>query len=1185
MNQPAPPSAFANISLDDKYVLQRGRVYMSAVQALVRLPMIQRQRDLAQGLNTAGFISGYRGSPLGGLDQALWAANKHLESNHIKFQPGLNEDLAATSVWGSQQVNINPAKYDGVFAMWYGKAPGVDRSMDAVRHGNAAGTSQYGGVLMAVGDDHGAKSSTLPGASETILASAMVPILYPSSVQEYLDLGLHGWAMSRFSGLWVALKCVNETVESAASISLDPDRVQPKLPRDYVPPAFGLHIRWPDAPLEQEARLVNHKLPAALAYARANGLDKVVIDCPNARLGIATSGKAYLDVRQALESIGLDDQAAAKLGLRLYKIGMVWPLEREGALRFAQGLDEILVVEEKRSLIEAQLKDVLYNAPGGVRPRIVGKFDENGQPTSPNGRWLLNSQNELTPIMVARALMSRLQCIHSEEVLSPYLARLPNDETLSGPGRAVAERIPYFCSGCPHNTSTNVPEGSRALGGIGCHAMVTWMNRRTQTIVQMGGEGVPWIGQAPFSKEKHVFANLGDGTYFHSGLMAIRAAVAAKVSLTYKILFNDAVAMTGGQPIDGQLTVPQVTRQLAAEGVERIVVVTDEADKYGGTADFAPGVTVRHRDDLDTIQRELREYPHVSALIYDQTCAAEKRRRRKRSTYPDPPRRVVINDLVCEGCGDCSVKSNCLSVEPLETEFGRKRTINQSSCNKDFSCVKGFCPSFVTVEGGRLRNPELVSTGQTAFDDIPLPRIPDIELTFNVIVTGVGGTGVITMGALLGVASHLEGRGISVMDMTGLAQKGGAATSHVRIGQRSESIYATRVGFAEADLVIGCDVLTSASKDLLARMAKNRTRVLINTAQVPTAEFVMNPDWRFPSASAENDILNAIGGSAAHDNAAFVDARALVAPLLGDTIYANPFLLGFAWQKGWIPLSLQALDKAIELNGVSVKANRNAFLWGRRAAHDPKKVARIAGGTASSSPDGDIATKLVDIVERRAAYLAAYQNEAYATRYRRLVDRVKKSEAQATGTSVLTTAVARYYFKLLAYKDEYEVARLYTETSFLDSLKDKFEDGYSLRFHFAPPIFSTPAAACAGVPVKKVFGPWILHVLRILAKLRFLRGTGLDFFGHTAERRSERALIEEYEGVIDELLARLDRHNLPLISEIASVPEEIRGYGHVKERHLLAARQKQAVLLARLRGDVDAATAEPTEGRVALSGG
>lgn len=1168
MNLAEPLPKLADVSLDDKYALARGRVYISAIQALARLPMMQRQKDVAQGLNTAGFISGYRGSPLGGVDQALWSAAKHLEAHHIKFQPGVNEDLAATSIWGSQQVSLNPANYDGVFAMWYGKAPGVDRSMDAVRHGNSAGTSEFGGVLMAVGDDHGAKSSTLAGASDAILASAMVPVLYPSSVQEYLDYGLHGWAMSRFSGLWVALKCVSETVECAASVMVDLDRVQPVIPTDYVPPPGGLHIRWPDAPLDQEARVINHRLPAAMAYARANRIDQIRIDSPDARLGIATSGKSYLDVRQAMDLLGIDERAAEDLGLRLYKVGMVWPLEPERAREFAQDLDEILVVEEKRSLIEAQLKEVLYNTAGESRPSIVGKFDEHGQPISPEGQWLLNAGSELTPLTVARALISRLQRIHADDLLAPYVARLPKQLGAARGADAMPARIPYFCSGCPHNVSTKVPEGSRALGGVGCHAMVTWMNRRTQSIVQMGGEGVPWIGEAPFTKDKHIFANLGDGTYFHSGLIAIRAAVAAKVAITYKILFNDAVAMTGGQPVDGELTVPQVTRQLDAEGVKRIVVMSDEPEKYRGVNDFAPGISIRHRKDLDEVQNELREYPAVSALIYDQTCATEKRRRRKRNTYPDPARRTVINELVCEGCGDCSVKSNCLSVEPLETEFGRKRTINQSSCNKDFSCTTGFCPSFVTLEGGELRKPKLVSRDQDNFGDLPLPQIPEIDEPFNIVVTGVGGTGVVTIGALIGMASHLENRGVSVMDMTGLAQKGGTATSHVRIGREPEDIHATRVGTGAADLVLGCDILTSAGNDILGTLAKNHTHVLINTAKVPTAAFVSNPDWRFPGLSAEHDIMEAIGGSRARENAVFIDARALVVPLLGDAIYTNPFILGLAWQRGWIPLSLEAIDTAIELNSVSVEANRAAFLWGRRAAHDLQRVTRIALPDLAESSTPDIATDLDEIIGKRVDFLMAYQNKAYAARYLDLVDRVRSAEARVTGTSMLATAVARYYFKLLAYKDEYEVARLYTETSFLKSLKNKFEDGYSIRFHFAPPALSKPAVGNANIHEKKTFGQWMLPVLRILAKFRFLRGTAFDPFGRTEERRTERALIAEYEQTIGELLEVLDKQNIELMTEIASIPEEIRGYGHVKDRHLLAARQKRSKLLANLGGDI-----------------
>ncbi|QIB66892.1 indolepyruvate ferredoxin oxidoreductase family protein [Kineobactrum salinum] len=1157
-----------SVSLDDKYIRDRGRVYMTGVQALVRLPMMQKQRDLAQGLNTAGFISGYRGSPLGGLDHTLWSAKMHLESDHIKFHPGINEDLAATAIWGSQQVSLNPANYDGVFALWYGKAPGVDRSMDAVRHANSAGTSEFGGVLLAVGDDHGATSSTLAGSSDTILAAAMVPVLYPSSVQEYLDFGLHGWAMSRFSGLWVALKCVSETVECAASVSVDSDRVKTNLPANFIPPPNGLHIRWPDSPLDQESRLINHKLPAAMEYARANNLDRVVIDAPDARLGIATCGKSYQDVRQAMGMLGIDDTAARLLGLRVYKIGMVWPLEPEGARNFAAGLDEILVIEEKRSLIEAQLKEALYNTPKEGRPYIVGKFDEQSQTGSSGGNRLLSAAGELTPLSVARVLINRLQRIHSEEIVAPYVAHLPFSGEDKRQVKGMLPRLPFYCSGCPHNISTKVPEGSRALGGIGCHAMATWMNRRTQTIVQMGGEGVPWIGEAPFTKTKHVFANLGDGTYFHSGLMAIRAAVAANVPITYKILFNDAVAMTGGQPVDGELTVPQVTRQLQAEGVKRIVVMTDDPKKYRGITDFASSTSIQHRNDLDRIQKELREYPQVSALIYDQTCATEKRRRRKRAIEPEPARQVVINDLVCEGCGDCSIKSNCLSVEPLETEFGRKRTINQDSCNKDFSCTTGFCPSFVTIVGARARKPAPIPTDEVSVKDIPLPRIPEVGEGFNIIVAGVGGSGVITLGALIGMASHMDGHGVSVMDTTGLAQKGGAATSHVRIAHNPEDIHATRVGAGAADLLLGGDILTSASDGILSSLARNRTRVLVNIAEVPTADFVNSPDWQFPVEGARKAILEALGDSSAQDDAFFIDVRNLVVPLMGDAIYTNPFMLGFAWQKGWIPLTLESLTRAIQLNRVAVEENLSSFLWGRRAAHDLPATIDLAQSQSAPSSASKISSSLDEIIAVRADYLTAYQNKAYADHYLNLVEHVRVAESNTTGTSTLTEAVARYYFKLLAYKDEYEVARLYTETSFLRDLNANFEPGYSLRFHLAPPTLFTPSPDKGDFVAKKTFGPWMLPLFRVLAKLRFLRGTAFDPFGKSKERRTERALIGEYERTMMDLIDGLNDQNLELITEIASVPEYIRGYGHVKDRHLITAREMKEKLLARLHQDI-----------------
>src|SRR6202521_661487 len=816
------------VSLEDKYTLASGRVYLNGAQSRVRRAMIQLERDLAAGLNTAGFISGYRGSPLGGFDQALWKAKKHLRDHHIYFTPGVNEELAATAVWGTQQVALfDGAKYDGVFAMWYGKGPGVDRCGDVFKHANAAGTAEHGGVLLIAGDDHACKSTTLPHQSEHAFDAATIPVLYPTGVQEIIDLGLHGFAMSRYSGCYVAFKVVSETVDSSASIYVSPDSPKILLPQDFQLPAAGVNIRWPDAPMEQELRLQHDKIYAALAYARVNRLNRVTVDSPNPRLGIIASGKSYLDVLQALEDLGIDEAHAARIGIRLYKVGMPWPLEPNGVREFAQGLSEILVVEEKRQLIEYQMKEQLYNWRDDVRPRVSGKYDEHGEWEVHRSDWLLPAAGELTPAMVARVIAQRIAKFYTSSIIEARLKFLEAKEAALASPRAKIARIPYFCSGCPHNTSTRVPEGSKALAGIGCHYMAIWIRPdETMTFTQMGGEGVPWVGISPFTEMKHVFANLGDGTYYHSGLLAIRAAVAAGVNITYKILFNDAVAMTGGQPMDGPLTVRMLTRQVAAEGVKKVVVVTDEPEKYGGMKGFEEGVTVHHRDDLDAVQRDLREIAGTTVLVYDQTCAAEKRRRRKRGTFPDPAKRVVINELVCEGCGDCSVKSNCLSVVPLETEFGRKRAIDQSSCNKDYSCVKGFCPSFVTVEGGALRKAGRI--GEAEFPEPPEPALAETREPYGILVTGIGGPGVVTIGALIGMAAHIEGKGVTVLDMAGLAQKGGSVYSHIRLAQKPEQIHAVRIAAGEARLVLGCDMIVAASDEAIAKMQSGFTRAVIN---------------------------------------------------------------------------------------------------------------------------------------------------------------------------------------------------------------------------------------------------------------------------------------------------------------------------------------------------------------------
>ncbi len=1154
--------AVAAVSLDDKYARESGRIFLTGTQALVRLPMMQRQRDAAAGLETGCFISGYRGSPLGGVDQQLWAARKFLANNHIQFQPGVNEDLAATAVWGSQQGDLfGDSNYHGVFSIWYGKGPGVDRCGDVFKHGNSAGSSKHGGVLLLAGDDHTAKSSTLAHQCEYTFMDAMIPVLNPAGVQEFLDLGIYGWALSRYSGCWTAFKTIAETVDSSASVYVDPHRIQIVTPDDFEMPPGGLNIRWPDDRMEQEERLHHYKVYAALAFARANKLDKALIDGPKRRLGIVTAGKSYLDVRQALEDLGIDEERAKDIGISLYKVGMTWPLEREGMRHFAEGLEEILVVEEKRAVIENQLKEQLYNWRADVRPRVIGKFDEEGE-------WILPSIDELTPARIARVIAKRVARFYKSEDIEQRLRFLAEKEKALQRAQAPIKRVPYFCSGCPHNTSTVVPEGSRALAGIGCHWMAQFMDRSTDTFTQMGGEGVPWIGQAPFSKTKHVFANLGDGTYFHSGLLAIRACIGAGVNITFKILYNDAVAMTGGQPVDGPLDPPMITRQVYAEGVKKIVVVSDDPERYPIGTEWAPGVTIEHRDELDRVQRDLREMEGVTILLYDQTCAAEKRRRRKRGLYPDPPKRVFINELVCEGCGDCSVQSNCLSVVPLETEFGRKRTIDQSSCNKDYSCVKGFCPSFVTVHGGSVRKLKSAALEAGTWAALPAPQIPSLEQPYGILVTGVGGTGVVTIGALLGMAAHIEGKGCSVLDMTGLAQKGGAVVSHVRLAERPEDLHAVRIAAGGARLVLGCDMVVAAGFEALSKVSGDDSQVVVNDHRTITGDFTRNPDWQFPDETLHRLIRDAAGEDKSH----FIEATRIATALMGDSIATNLFMLGFAWQKGFVPLSEESVLAAIELNGVAIESNKRAFLWGRRAAHDRGAVEKLAQ-PAEAPENRHLSQSLEETVARRRGFLTDYQDAAYALRYVQLVDKAKAAEAaQAPGRSGLAEAVARYYFKLLAYKDEYEVARLYTSGDFAAKLKQQFEGDVKLRFHLAPPLGSKRDPD-TGELQKKEYGPWMFGLFKLLAKLKGLRGTPFDVFGHTQERKTERRLIADYEALLDELMAKLDHDNHALAVELASIPEHIRGYGHVKEAHLEKAKAHEAELLDAFRHPETRATA------------
>jgi indolepyruvate ferredoxin oxidoreductase len=1144
------------IGLDDKYRLDAKRIFLSGIQALVRLPMLQRERDRLQNLNTAGFISGYRGSPLGMYDNALWRAKSFLQSQDIAFVPGLNEDLAATAVWGSQQVGLFPgAKVDGVFGIWYGKGPGVDRSVDALKHANSAGTSRNGGVLSLAGDDHGCQSSTLAHQSEQVFAAALMPVLNPATLQDYLDLGLYGFALSRFSGCWVGFKAISETVESSASIYSDPSRVQVVLPTDFEMPPGGLNIRWPDPPLEQEWRLHGPKMAAVAAFARANQLDRVVLDSKAARFGIAATGKAYLDLRQALADLGITERDAQELGLRIYKVALTWPLEESGAKRFAEGLRDVLVVEEKRGFIEDQLVRILYNMDASKRPSVVGKRDESGA-------TLLPSEGELTPTMVAAAVVARLRRLgHQSPVLEQRLARLEAFEHPAVTRAPMAlQRTPYFCSGCPHNTSTKVPEGSRAMAGIGCHGMALSIpSRRTATISHMGAEGVNWIGQAPFTSEPHIFQNLGDGTYTHSGLLALRAAAAAGVNITYKILYNDAVAMTGGQPAEGGLTISQIAHQVSAEGAKRVAIVSDEPGKYPSNY-FPQGATVHHRREMDQIQRELREISGLSVLIYDQTCAAEKRRRRKRGLYPDPPKRVFINDLVCEGCGDCSQTSNCVSVQPLETEFGRKRQIDQSNCNKDYSCVEGFCPSFVTIHGGTLKRAQTSAADSgRLFADLPLPIKRELDAPYNILVTGIGGTGVITIGALLGMAAHLDGRGCSALDFTGLAQKNGAVMSHVRIAPAPEDIATVRIASGGADLILGCDIVVSASATALSRVERGVTQAIVNADLQPTASFVMNPDIDFEMNSMQSALRDAIGDN----NLDIIDATGIASALMGDSIATNAFMLGLAFQKGAIPLSLEAILRAIEINGAAIEMNKQAFSWGRLAAHD---LARVRSVTQFRARAAAPATRTLDeTIAYRAKVLSDYQNQSYADLYLSSVAKVRSAETRAApGSSELTEAVAKNLFKLMAYKDEYEVARLYTDGAFATKLGEKFGGDVRLKFHLAAPLLARRDKV-TGHLQKKEYGGWIIHAFRLLARLKFLRGTAFDPFGYTAERKAERKLIDDYLAMIDQHVATLKGEQIPILASLARLPETIRGYGHIKEQSI----DKAAAEKARLEADLE----------------
>ena len=1125
--------------LNDKYTLTTGSIYLSGIQALTRLSLMQKQRDVADGLHTGGFISGYRGSPLGTLDKALWSIEALLTQNDIQFQAGINEDLAATAVWGSQQLNLFPgADYDGVFGLWYGKGPGVDRSGDVFKHANAAGTSKHGGVLLCMGDDHTAKSSTLPNQSEFALIDAGIPILNPSSIQEILDYGLYGWAMSRYCGCWVGLKTLAETMDASASVNADSQRVQIIKPHDFELPADGVHIRSNDTPLNQEARLYEHKLYAAIAFARANGLNRMVIDSQDAKLGIITTGKSYLDVRQALSDLGIDSRLAHDIGIRLYKVGMPWPLDKQGVQTFAEGLDEILVVEEKRALIENQLKEQLYNLTAESRPGVIGKCDEHGN-------WLLPPTSELTPARIARVIAKRIGRYVTSEPIRARLEFLEQKEKSLQKQVLSLQRKPHFCSGCPHNTSTKVPEGSKAASGIGCHVMASWMDRDTAGYAQMGGEGVPWVAASKYNGNKHIFQNLGEGTWYHSGSLAIRQAVAAETNITYKILYNDAVAMTGGQPVDGPVSVRGIAQTCRAEGVDKIVLVSDDISKFSH-GEFPAGTMFRAREDLDAVQRDLREVKGVSVLIYEQTCATEKRRRRKRGTLEDPKRFAVINPLVCEGCGDCSVESNCLSVEPLETKYGTKRKINLSNCNKDFSCLNGFCPSFVTVEGAERRKKKGADFDLAAMvADLAMPTLPSLTTTFDLLVTGVGGTGVVTVGALITMAAHIEGRGASVLDFTGFAQKFGTVLSYIRLGETPADIHQVRIDQGSADAVIGCDIVVSSAPRASVHYRKG-SRVVLNRAKMPTGDLVLHRDADLRVDTREQVIRAAVGP----DNVSGFDANEAAETLLGDSVFANVLMLGYAWQKGLVPVSEAALKQAILLNAVAVERNVRAFDLGRVLAGSPEVL-------SLNDRPAEVDT-FESIMADRAAFLTDYQNASYAARYCQTLVPVRDALGDA-----LAIVAARSLFKLMAYKDEYEVARLHTQTGFEETLKESFSGDFKIQYHMAPPILPLGKDG-RGRPVKRALGAWMTPVMRGLARGKRLRGTVFDPFGYAAERRTERGLIMWFEGVLQVVAARGAPDTDESIARILAAPMDIRGYGPVKEAAIADVKARVDVLRARL---------------------
>ena len=1143
------------VTQNDKYTEKSGHIYLNGLQALVRIPIIQRQLDTGRKIRTAGFISGYHGAPLSRYDITLEEAQKYLEQHNIRFVPGVNEALSATAVRGTQQLNLGPGpQYDGIIGIWYGNSSNFP--VGAVKSANAEGTSRYGGVLALIGDNHTSnETGTLPNQSEHALIHCMVPILNPAGIEDALDLGLHGIAMSRYSGCWTGFKVTGDIANSSASVSTHPFKIQFKTPSDFNMPPNGLNICRHDSPEAQEEKLINLKLLAARAYVRANKLDKYIINPAQKRLTVITTGKSFNNTMQALENLGITKQRAEEMGIAVYKVALVWPLEEHGIRNLAEQVKEILIIEEKRSLIEEQIKRILFNMPAEKRPCITGKTDEQGM-------RLLSETAELSSACIANALIKRLKLITDIQPFEEHIAMLRKSLELKEKPSPV-ERIPYTCAGCPHNTSTTVPDGSRAMAGAGCHSMVTEMNKKTAPPAPIGCEGSPWIGQFPFTSEKHIFVNLGDASYFHSGLLALSAAIAANINITYKILYNGAAALTGGQLINKSISIGLLAHQVFAKGVKTIYIISDEPWKYSFSEKFPPKTQIRHRDKLDEVQRDLREIPGVSVLIYDQTCAAENRRRRKKELMPDPARRIFINEHICEGCGDCGEKSNCIALAAIDTEFGRKRQIDQSLCNKDYSCTEVSCPAFVSIIGGGLKKPGTASASESIgdfFSTMPEPAPNNLSKPEAILITGIGGTGIVTISNIIALAAHLEDKGCVTTNQIGFAQKGGSVISHIRIAKTPDEIKATRICIAGATVILGNDLLVTAEGNVLSKINQNKTKIILNTCETQTGAFTQDPDLEIPT----EQIISTIEDICNKDNISTLNTSHLAVALLGDSIAANIIMLGFAWQKGLIPVTQEALLRAIELNNVDVVMNQHAFLWGRRFAFDPVRVLDLASlpkSAAKAYRHRELSETIDEIIKRRMTSLSSYQSVFYAKKYKILVDAARAADEKLTGNAgKFTEAVTRYYYKLMSYKDEYEVARLYTDGQFMSQIRQTFDGKFKVRINMSPPLFAERDPV-TGVAKKCEYGILMMNALRILAKFKILRGTPIDIFDYSDEHRMERQAIKDYKRTIEELLPKLTAESYDTIVEIASIPKYIRGFGAVKIKSLREAKEKEKVLL------------------------